>query len=318
MAGTKGLGVHDEATYGSVSHKDKMSLMVRYESQPLMVYGSITKAEAGLSANKGDTIYLPKAQHISESTTTIPEFSALPVKEAPINEVAVTVDEYGAAVEYTGRAKTYAEINLEEVMRERIAENIARSKDTIIGTEFANTDTWLVPTASGHLFDDDAASPDSAADQNVDASVFRSAKKKMRQDNVPMFDGRFYLAIMSAGAYYQLFEDTATGGYQDIHKYAQPENLIRGETGEYFGFRIVEETHVLSDTIGTSSFEGEMLFVGGDAVAEAVVMPETVKMDTWEYERFLGIAWYGYFGWKQIWNQTDDSEYRVIRVSDNT
>ena len=66
---------------------------------------------------------------------------------------------------------------------------------------------------------------------------------------------------------------------------------------------------------GDCEFEGEAMFIGGDAVAEAVAKPEAVMTDTWNYDRFLGIAWCGYFGWSQIWNQTDDNEYRIIRAS---
>lgn len=315
MAGSLGSGVYNEGTHGSVSHKDKMSIMVRHAAQPLMQFGSLTKASAALGANKGDTVYLPKARDISQSTSTIPEFSSLPVKEAPINEVAVTVDEYGASVEYTGRGKLYAEFNLTEVLNTKIANNIAQSKDAIVGAVYQAADTWVVPTAAGHAFDNGVAAPDSAADQAFDASVVRAVRKKLRQDDVPTFDGRFYLLLMSPGAYFAMFEDTSTNGLTDWHKYAAPENLISGELGSFFGFRILEETNVISDTLGTGSNEGEALFIGGDAVAEAMAMPEVVKTDTWNYDRFFGIAWHGYFGWKQIWNQTDDTEYRIIRAS---
>ena len=54
---------------------------------------------------------------------------------------------------------------------------------------------------------------------------------------------------------------------------AAVQNLLNGEVGTFYGCRFLEETGYLSNTIGSSSIRGQAVFMGADAVYEAVAVP---------------------------------------------
>jgi len=311
-------GIYSDATEGTKLHKEKLSAKVRFQAMNLLQFGQLVKSENHLGANKGDTVNLEKVLKLAKNTTVIPELASLPVKKNSINEVQVTIAEYGNAVSYTGRAKTYAEFNLDSIMQEVISRNVAETKDAIIGAAFQTADTFWTPTGTASVptgtFDSNGTVSTSST-RNFQGFDLRQIRKNMRKNNTPTFDGRFYVGVLSATASAALYEDTATGGITDVMKYtSNAEQLIKGEIGSYFGFRLVEETNVLADTLGTKTHEGEAIFFGDDAIGEAVAKPESVFTKDWDWGRFLGIAWYGYFGWKKIWDFTGDGEFRITRL----
>ena len=97
------------------------------------------------------------------------------------------------------------------------------------------------------------------------------------------------------------------------YKYDMPELLIKGELGAAWGFRFVEETNVLNSTLGTTDKNGEIIVIGDDAVAEALVEPEQIEVDMWNYKRFYGIAWTCTTGFKKIWTDATDDNFQIVR-----
>ncbi len=154
-------------------------------------------------------------------------------------------------------------------------------------------------------------------EQAITAAHIRDIIRNLKTDNVPKWDGNSYLGIFSPFAMAKLFEDTATGGIIDLHKYDQPENLINGEIGQYFGMRMIEENNVLSNTIGGSSHNGEAIICGFEPVVEALVEPESTMVENWDFNRFTGIAWNALTGFKKVWTNSTDSEYHLVRIHSN-
>ena len=140
----------------------------------------------------------------------------------------------------------------------------------------------------------------------------------MKKKNIPRFDGSNFVCVASVEAYGGMLGDSATGGWVDISKYSAEfaRNPLNGEVGKYYQVRFVEETGYLSNTIGASSLYGQAVFIGGDAVFEAIVTPEEIRLkQSTDYGRDLGMAWYALLGFKKIWDYSLDTEQHILFVT---
>lgn len=79
----------------------------------------------------------------------------------------------------------------------------------------------------------------------------------------------------------------------------------------------VNNTNSLSATLGTGSVLGEAVFFGDDPVAMATVIdPELRAKESGDYGRSKGVAWYGVYGFDQIWyDSANAGEARVVHVT---
>lgn len=101
--------------------------------------------------------------------------------------------------------------------------------------------------------------------------VVQRVVAKLRAQNAPTINGE-YAAIIHPYAAYDLMRDPE---WIDAHKYAQPENLYKGEIGKIAGVRFVQSTEAKiwrdetcpAQNGATPAYYGvfSTLFVGGDA-----------------------------------------------------
>jgi N4-gp56 family major capsid protein len=140
----------------------------------------------------------------------------------------------------------------------------------------------------------------------------------MKKRLIPKFDGRNYVCVASVSYLSGLHADTGTGGWVDISKYTDTYagNIFRGEVGEFYMTRFVEETGFLSNTIGSGSTRGQAVFFGSDNVYEAVSIPEEIRVkNSMDYGRDMGLAWYALLGWKIVWDYAVDNEQHIVFVT---
>jgi N4-gp56 family major capsid protein len=297
--------------------KLKMDSDIRFQAGNMMQFRNLAKPIRAFGKHKGSTVEIEKYQKLSKATSTISELQSLPMNKPNVGFVQATVAEYGNGVSYTKKSQTLAEYSVDETLKKILAMNVAESMDQVAGTEFQNADVFYTPTgvAAGTLDKDGTVSTGAGA--SLGAFHIRDIIKNLKSDNVPKFDGNSYLAVLSAFAMSKLFEDSQTGGIIDIHKYNLPETLINGELGSYFGMRMVEENNVLSNTIGGSAHNGEGVILGFEPVVEALVEPESTMVESWDFNRFTGIAWNALTGFKKVWTNSTDGEYHMLRIHSN-
>ena len=297
--------------------KIKIDSDIRFQAGNMMQFRTMSKPIKSYGKHKGSQVEIEKYQKLSTATSTISELQSLPMQKPSVGYVVATVAEYGNGVSYTRKAQTLAEYSVDETLKKILAMNVAESMDKIAGTEFQNSDVFYTPTSAtaGTLDKDGTVSTGAGA--AIGGAHIRDIIRNLKTDNVPKWDGNSYLGVFSAFAMAKLFEDTQTGGIIDIHKYDQPETLINGEIGSYFGLRMVEENNVLSNTIGGSAHNGEAIICGFEPVVEVLAQPETTMVESWDFNRFTGVAWNALTGFKKVWTNADDSEYHLVRVHSN-
>ena len=297
--------------------KIKMDSDIRFQAGNMMQFRNLAKPIKAFGRNKGSVVEIEKYQKLTKATSTISELQSLPMQKPNVGFVQATIAEYGNGVSYTKKSQTLAEYSVDETLKKILAMNVAESMDQVAGTEFQNADVFYTPTSSSAGTLDKDGTVSTGASASITAAHIRDIIRNLKTDNVPKWDGNSYLAVLSAFAMSKLFEDTATGGIVDLHKYDQPENLINGEIGSYFGMRFVEENNVLSNTIGGSAHNGEGIICGFEPVVEALVEPESTMAESWDFNRFTGIAWNALTGFKKVWTNSTDSEYHLVRIHSN-
>lgn len=297
--------------------KEIMSHRIRMNNMADTVFRSQARAEDRFGAHAGQSVTIEKYKKLDQNSSSIPELTAMQVSSPQINEKNITVAEYGGGVVYTRKAKNIAEYMLDEKLQRLIEINATESMDTVAGTEYQTSDVFWTPTGSvgsetGKLDTDGTVS--TAATRSVSAQDFRLLTAYLKSNKISKYDGSRWLAILSPFAESALFTDTGANSVLEQYKYDMPEVLIKGELGATWGFRFVTENNVLNQTLGTQTGkEGEIIVIGDDAVAEALVEPETVKVDQWNFERFFGIAWMCTTGFGKVWTYSTDDNFQIVR-----
>ena len=297
--------------------KLKMDSDIRFQAGNMMQFRNLAKPIKAFGRHKGSTVEIEKYQKLTKATSTISELQSLPMNKPNVGYVQATVAEYGNGVSYTKKSQTLAEYSVDETLKKILAMNVAESMDQVAGTEFQTSDVFYTPTSSSAGTLDKDGTVSTGAGAALGSAHIRDIIRNLKTDNVPKWDGNSYLAVLSAFAMAKMFEDSTTGGIIDIHKYDQPATLINGALGSYFGMRFVEENNVLSNTIGGSAHNGEGIILGFEPVVEALVEPEATMVESWDFNRFTGIAWNALTGFKKVWTNSTDSEYHMVRIHSN-
>lgn len=297
--------------------KESIDSDIRMQSMNMSQFRTIGRTIPSFGKNKGSTVEIEKWQKLTKATGELSELRSLPIQRNSINSVDVTVKEYGNGVGSTHRARTLSEYSVDEQLKKLLAMNQTESMDQIAGTEFQTSDVFYTPTsASAGTLDKDGTVSTSAGASLTSAHI-RDIVTNMKNDNVPRWDGKNYLAVLNVFTMERVFEDTAAGSVLDLHKYEQPQAMLAGELGQYFGCRMVEENNVLSSTIGGSAHIGEGIFIGFDPVVEALVEPEHFEIEEFDFGRFHSVAWLALTGFKKVWTNSTDGEYRLVRIHDD-
>ncbi len=321
MASTAGTLSYQD--YADNIAKTMLSDQVRMVNMTSTAFRATARLEPKFGAHKGQTVAIEKWQKLTQNTASINEFAELPLKKPTINEVTITMNEYGNGVAYTEKAKTVAEYMLDTEIRRLIEINSTESMDSVVGAVAQTSDVFYTPTGtttSGGTFDKDGT-VSTGATRDLRAFDFLEIAANLRADNISKYDGQYYLAVCNPFAMKALFQPDANeptvSANIEILKWADPQANLKGEIGMGYGFRFVEETNVLSSTIGGSTYNGECIIMGDDAIAEAMAIPETVETESHNFGRFLAIAWRCLTGFSKVWTNSTDGQYAIVRIHSN-
>lgn len=322
MAGQVWSGGWSTGTLGGYFTNIKLSEQIRYAAQPLMRFRQFCNIHEALGKGKGDTIEFPKVSNLGTSGGTLVETNTMPETNFTQRRGTMTVNEYGLAVPYTGKLEALSAFSIKDMTTRTLRDDEAKVLDSAAGAKFTSGYAKYVclSATSGTLTTNSTAG--GTATGNLNVYHLKQIVKQLKKWNIKPFSDGNYICIGSIEAIGGLRDDTATGGWIDAAKYAQPRDanngLFTGEVGKIQGVRCLEENNVLSNIIGNSSAYGEAVVFGDDAVVEAIAVPEEIraKIPT-DYGRSQGVAWYGLLGFELMWSfgNTGDAEEHIIHVT---
>ena len=260
MANPQGTTGKDQRTY---SIQSILSTGIQYEVSRKQTFGQFPYVpEDGAipsgGAKAGQTVLMRFQQRMELNTNTINERADITPERVSDNQVSVTMNEYGNAVQDTMLATIVTKGNLREELVHAIGENQVASLDRLAGRNYYEGQN-MVFRANGAARSDLDSVNDIMSASGVGMSFLTRGTAALRASRAPGFemDGNGqpnYVSVVH-GALVQDLPETA--GYLPALQYQSGrDELFNGELGNIRGLRFVE------------SAQGKV-YPGAGAVAQA-------------------------------------------------
>jgi len=299
---------------GGYLASDSLSQKIRHAAQPMMKFRQFVDPEGGMGKGRGDTILFDKISNISTAGGTLSETSTIEKRNYTIKQGSLTVVEYGNAIPFTLKAKTLAEVDVPEIVKTVLRNDMAKVLDSAAATQFKTARFKAVCTNTATtVFTTNSIATATAAASMSDKNV-RDVIDYMKKALIPRYDGMNYMCIASTTSIRGLYDYFEQKIITSDKSMAAP--MYSGEIGSYYGCRFLEETSVLSNVLGSGTQYGEAVFFGADAIREGIVIPEEIRIDLpKDFGRDQGIAWYYLGGFVKTWDYATDAEERIVHVT---
>lgn len=281
-----------------------------YSFQPNLYFDRFADVKPTRQTHRGAVVTFNKTANLAAATTPLNESTDVTPVLLSDSGVNVTLVEYGNATQTTAKLRATGYLEVDPVAASRIGENAGTTMDQIARVPFyAGTNILYSGTATSR----NTTKP---ADTLASSSIRRAHAELLAAD-VPSFEG-YYAAVIHPRTAHDLRNETGVASWRDPHVYSQPQNIWRGEIGEYEGFRfVVTSTALYYADAGSSTTLTDVyasIFFGRQAVAKAhsngggygadPVFGRTPVTD--KLERFTGYYWkhlagYALFRQESIW-----------------
>ena len=186
--------------------------------------------------NGGKTTEFRKYSPLDKALTKLTEGVTPSGNKLDVSTITSTVDQYGDYIEISDVLElTAIDRNLEQATK-LLGSQAGRTLDTVTREVItAGTNVMYAPKADGTEILT-RATVGSDCTLTVD-TIFKAAAKLRSMNAVPIDD--CYVAIIHPNVACDLM---LSDKWIDVHKYATPENIYRGEIGKLGGVRFVEST----------------------------------------------------------------------------
>lgn len=295
---------------GGFLSNNTLSQQIRYKAQTMQKFRQFVMAESAAGANRGDKVFFNKISNISTAGGTLTETDTIPKRNYTITQGTLQLNEYGNSIPFTQKVRTLSEVQVPEIVRTVLMNDMKVVLDSAAATKFKTNDYVATITNTATTTFGSAGAALATAAANMSDKNVRDIVDRMKTLLIPRYDADNYICIAST--------NSIRGLYDFFEAKAQSTTmapLYRGEVGSYYGCRFVEETNFLGNTDGSNGLYGEAVFFGADAVREGVAIPEEIRVGIpSDYGRDQGIAWYGLLGFEQTWDFSTDGQTRIIVV----
>lgn len=295
----------------------QLSNEIRMAAQPMMRFGQFSRVEAGWGPHMGTEYRFLKVSDLNRRGRRIGEQEDVPEATYSSSYGTCSVAEYGLQVKWTWLSSLLNQLSLEDLNVIQLRNDAAVVLDEVAAFPFMTTPVIYTPTGpysakSATLTTTGTLS--TTAQRPVDTWDIKNIVDQMRSVlRVPGWaGGREYICIANALALRGIKESSE---WIEASKYAQPEKLLSGELGMYYGVRFIEESNILRPMPGGG---GEMVFFGDDPIVMLEAYPLEIQAGfggDFQYGRVKGIRWVWVGGVTLTYNFLNDSRTTTLRVS---
>lgn len=273
--------------------------------------------EDGYGSGKGSNVTITRISNVAvPSDDSLNELERIPEDTLSLSTQAIEAVERGRAIPYTSLSLQLAHFNLENAIQKKLRDQLSLRMDALSATAFKVGQLKAIPDGVASLtFDTDGTSSTTAA-ANLNVYHLEQIRDAMFSTyNIQPYEGDDYMCIASTKALRGIKRDP---NWEKWKTYTEPSAKYNSEVGRIEGIRFVESnnTNALSASLGSGSVLGEAVFFGDDPVAMASVLdPELRAKESEDYGRSKGVAWYGIYGFGQIWKDSATAgEARVVHL----
>ncbi len=274
--------------------------------------------EQGYGKKKGESVTITRISNVSVPTSDIlDERSRISEDSISLSTQAITVYERGRAIPYTSLSLDLGSYDLENAIQKKLRDQMKLSMENAAATAFKAGMVKAIPSGVAALTMDTDGTASTTASANLNVYHIEQIRDYMFSTLLvpPMADGN-YACMLATKAKRGIMNDPK---WENWHKYTDQEKKYNSELGKLEMIRFVESnnTSAFSGSLGSGSVLGEAVFFGDDAVSMAVVAePELRAKESEDYGRSKGVAWYGVYGFDQVWKDSATAgEARVLHVT---
>lgn len=316
------MAVHSWVNDGpsGVYKNHDLSSKIRMASIKEAKFMQFVKPEEGYGKKKGESVTITRVSNIAEpADDVLNELNSIPQDTLSLSTQQISVSERGRAIPYSSLAIDLSYFDLENSIQKKLKDQLKLRMDTTAAAAFKSGRILAIPTGVAETtFETDGAASNTAA-SNLNMFHVESIRDYMYSTlNIAPYVGDDYMCILITQAKRGLLRDPA---WVDWKKYTDPEAKYNGEIGRIENIRFIETNHTtaLAENLGTGDVMGEAVFFGEDPVTMAVAEdPHLIADDNINssYGRAKGVAWYGIYGFGQIWSDSANAgEARVVYMT---
>ena len=294
-----------------------MSMDMRKAAIAQTLFMRFTRPEPGYGKRKGESITIPRASNLTVPTDgTLDEAIGIPVDQLTLSTVAITVSEWGRALEFTNFARDLSSVDIPEAHRQALLDQMSLVMDKAAASAFKAAKVKYVPTGAASATVTTNGTAGTAALNNMNYYHVESIRDYLyRTLAAPFFVDGDYIGIFATKGMRGIKDDPK---FEQWNVYTNREAKMNGEVGRIENIRFIESNHdsALSNSKGTGSVLGEGVIFGRDAVASAIAEdPELRMAQPSDFGRTLAVAWYGILQFGLIWDTGNPGEARVVHVT---
>ena len=206
--------------------------LARFALRPELYFDQVADVKPTNQSMPGSSVTFPIVSDLAVANTPLVETTDVTPQSISESNITVTLSEYGNAVLTTAALRGESYVEIDPIVANVIGYNAGVSIDEVArdvlkqGNNVAYTNS---KTARASIANSDA----------LKAVDIRSAKARLRSQNVPNFNG-FYTAYIHPNVAYDFTSETGSAAWRDPHTYSQPGEIWAGELGAFEGFRFIE------------------------------------------------------------------------------
>lgn len=293
-----------------------LSAQLREASVVQSLFASFVDAEPGYGRNSGDTLNVTRISNITAPTSSLlSEGQPMSEDVFSFSTQSITVAENGRAVPFTSLAKDLLYFDLESKVQKMLMRQMKINFDRAAAIQFKAGQLQAYCSGISALTINTSGTSGTAT---VNPNLYHIEQIRDAMFTtyfMEPFDGENYVGLVSTKAKRSLMQDPS---WVDWKKYTDPSAKYNSEVGRLENIRFVEinDTSELSGAKGVNSV-GEAVFFGTDVASMAVAVdPELRAKIPTDYGRSQGVAWYGIYGFAQVWSDSANAgEARSIMMS---
>lgn len=273
----------------------------------------------GYGKKKGESVTVTRVSNVDvPDDDSLIELEVIPEDEFSLSTQAVEVEERGRAIPYSSLSVDLAHFDLLSKIQKALRNQMALRLDKLCADSFKAGMIKAIPDGQASLTVDTDGTASTTASVNLNVYHVEQIRDLMQSTyNIEPYDEEGnYICLASTKACRGIKRDP---NWEKWHTYASPEMKFKGEIGKIESVRFIEvnNTRSLSASKGTNGVLGEAVFFGDDPVVMANVLdPELRAKESGDYGRSKGVAWYGIYGFAQVWyDSANPGEARVIHVT---
>lgn len=296
----------------------KLSNKIREASYAQTLFAQFADAEAGYGKQSGESVNITRISNITVPTSSVLT-EGMPMSEDTftLSTQSIVVAENGRAVPFTSFSMDLAYFDLQSKVQKKLMRQMQLAMDASCATAAKSGQITAIPNGVSSIVFDTDGTPSTQATNNINMYHVQQIRDYMFSTlNIMPYDGEDYMCLISTVGKRGLTADPA---WIDWHKYTDPQSMYNSEIGRVENIRFMEvnNTSALSGSKGLNSVLGEAVLFGEDFLTMAVAQdPELRAKVPTDYGRSKGVAWYGIYGFGQIWKDSANAgEARGIYVT---